>query len=362
MGISTEAHFTSSKMIAVADAGEIIARCKEKGKRVGLCHGGFDVLHPGHMKHFESAKGLCDVLVVSVTSDRFVASRKGDGRPVFSDALRAYSIAMLQCVDYVVITDFAKGVEVIELLRPSFYIKGPDFIGKNTPGITSEREAIARVGGEMKYTTDVKLSTTEIISYIKNELDCREVLVVLDRDGTLIEHSTDFFGKQENWKSELKLLMPVVSMVAYLQTKFKVTAIVASNQAGVARGLYDCNRVEEIHRYMNGLLKEQGVNVACWKYSPDVDVAYALAMKGRIDFLPAFVKEKTLRKPGVGMVDEALRELGRKKEEFSSIMVLGDQKEDEGLAQHLNALFIDVKGKTFEEMKRMVGLLDILAK
>ncbi len=352
--ILTPEVFTSSKIISIIQVQKRIEEFKAEGKTVGLCHGGFDLLHPGHILHFESARKLCDVLVVSVTSDRFVTSRKGDGRPVFSEQLRAYTIAALQCVDCVVITNFAKGVEVIEQLKPSYYIKGPDFIGKNTPGITSEREAIGRVGGEMKYTTDVKLSTTEIINYIKNELDRKEVLVVLDRDGTLIEHSCDFFGQQENWREELKLMMPVVSMVAYLQTKFKVTAIVASNQAGVARGLYACSRVEEIHQHIHNLLKTQGITISCWKYCPDVDKVYADAMNGKIDFLPSFIKDNTKRKPNTLLVDEALQELGRTKQEFAKIIVFGDRSEDEGLAANLKATFIDVKGKTFEEMKNEV--------
>ncbi len=357
LSVHSQDTFVSSKILTLEQISQKIDLLKKNDKTVGLCHGGFDLLHPGHILHFESARKLCDVLVVSVTSDRFVAGRKGDGRPVFSEQLRAYSIAALVCVDYVVITDFAKSVELIELLKPSYYIKGPDFIGKSTPGITSEREAIARIGGEMKYTMDVKLSTTEIINYIKDELDRKEILVVLDRDGTLIEHSCDFFGKQENWQEELKLIMPVVSMVSYLQMKFKVTAVVATNQAGVARGLYGCARVEEIHRYMDGLLRAQSVVISSWKYSPDVDVAYAELMKGRMEFLPEFVKEKTLRKPGAGMVEEALRELGRVLGDFSSVIVFGDQTEDEGLAVNLGGLFIDVKGKTFEEMKKEIGSL-----
>src|SRR3989338_8802184 len=164
---SSPESFTSPKIISLKVAERIIWEYKKEGKCVGLCHGGFDLLHPGHILHFESARKLCDVLMVSVTADRFVAGRKGEGRPVFPEQLRAYTIAALWCVDYVVVTDFEKAVPILELLKPSFYIKGPDFIGKNTPGIMAEREAIARVGGEMKYTTDVKLATTEIINYIK---------------------------------------------------------------------------------------------------------------------------------------------------------------------------------------------------
>lgn len=160
--------YTSPKIISLSRAAKKISILRRAGKHVGLCHGGFDLLHPGHVKHFESAKKLCDVLVVSVTSDRFVVARKGEGRPIFPDKLRAYMIANLSVVDWVVITDFKLGVDVISLLKPSLYIKGPDFIGKQTPGITAEREAIAAVSGTMGYTKDPKLSTTDIIDYIKH--------------------------------------------------------------------------------------------------------------------------------------------------------------------------------------------------
>ena len=352
---SSPESFTSPKIISLKVAERIIWEYKKEGKCVGLCHGGFDLLHPGHIIHFESAKKLCDVLMVSVTSDHFVAGRKGSGRPVFTDQLRAYSIAALQCVDYVVITDVEKGVPILELLQPSYYIKGPDFIGKTTPGITAEREAIARVGGEMKYTTDVKLSTIEIIEYIKQELDRKEILVVLDRDGTLIEHSSDFFGQQDNWKEELQLKKPVASMVAYLQAKYAATNIVVTNQAGVARGYYSCQRVEEIHQVLHELLKKQSITISSWKYCPDVDSAYAKMMKNTISFIPKFVKEKTMRKPGVALVEEAIQELGLKMEDFNQVIVFGDRDEDKGLARNLKATFIDVKGKTFEEMKKEIS-------
>lgn len=165
--VQTRDTYTLPTIISVTRAKRLIAGCKRQGKTVGLCHGGFDLLHPGHVKHFESAKKQCDVLVVSVTSDRFVTGRKGQGRPIFSDALRAYMIASLRMVDYVVITDVKLGVDVIAALQPSLYIKGPDFMAKQTPGITAEREAIAAVGGTMAYTKDPKLSTTEIIDSIR---------------------------------------------------------------------------------------------------------------------------------------------------------------------------------------------------
>ena len=101
-----EKSFVSKKILDYSSAIKKISELKEKNKTVGLCHGGFDLLHPGHIKHFESAKNLCDYLMVSITSDRFVTSRKGSGRPIFSDKLRAYASACTEFVDFVVISDF----------------------------------------------------------------------------------------------------------------------------------------------------------------------------------------------------------------------------------------------------------------
>ena len=81
--------YDSEKVLNFNNAVQVIEKLKSERKTVGLCHGGFDLLHPGHVKHFESAKKQCDVLFVSITSDQFVTSRKGTGRPVYTDKLRA---------------------------------------------------------------------------------------------------------------------------------------------------------------------------------------------------------------------------------------------------------------------------------
>lgn len=162
--------FKCDKILDVLVAAEKVAEIKACGKTVGLCHGGFDLLHPGHILHFVSAKRLCDYLFVSITSDYFINKLKGEGRPIFSDKLRAYFAANISCVDYVVISEFEKGVEVINLLKPSYYIKGSDQINKTrkeNPVLFEEIDAISSLGGEIKFTLDEKLSTTEIIDYIR---------------------------------------------------------------------------------------------------------------------------------------------------------------------------------------------------
>ncbi len=341
--------YTLSSILSFSDAKELISKLKSEGKKVGLCHGGFDMLHPGHMKHFEMSGKECDVLIVSLTADRFIPSRKGDGRPVYNEKLRAYSVAAIKWVDYVVVSDFAKGVEVIEYLKPSYYIKGPDFIHKTTPGITSERVAISKVGGEMRYTTEPPMSTTKIIEYVKNEIKAKKVLIAIDRDGTLIENN-DFLGREDNWAEEFKLNKPVVDYLSALQTKYRTTKVVVTNQAGVARGYFGCGRVEEINKKVEEGLSSKGIKIDSWQYCPDVDSVYAKAMEGKLSFDSNFVKDVTRRKPHTTMVEDALQELGFKKEDFDKIVVLGDRHEDGELAGNLGAIFIDVNDKSYEEL------------
>src|SRR3989338_9964927 len=105
--------YDSDNIISYNKAIDLITKLKYQNKKVGLCHGGFDLLHPGHIRHLESARKLCDYLFVSITSDRFVTARKGSGRPIFSELLRAYSVAALNFVDFVVVSDFERAVHVV---------------------------------------------------------------------------------------------------------------------------------------------------------------------------------------------------------------------------------------------------------
>ena len=344
--------YSSQKILEVKAAAGKIAQLKAT-KDVGLCHGGVDLVHPGHVKHFESAKRLCDVLFVSVTSDEFVEKRKGTGRPVYTDKLRAYAIAALDAVDFVVISNTEKGTDIIQQLKPSLYIKGPDYIGKLTPGIIAEREAIAAAGGKMVYTTEEHLSTTKIIEYIKKEVKDNTLLLVVDRDGTLITNN-DFPGKDNNWKEKIELNGAVVDYIIALQTKFKTTKIVVSNQSGVARKYFDCSRVEEVNKHIASLLKTKNISIDNWQYCPDVDAEYA-QKKGMAQFHEEFVKQKTARKPATDMVQKALQELKKSAKDFENIVVLGNSEDDKKLAENISARYIDVNGKKYKELLSEFG-------
>jgi rfaE bifunctional protein nucleotidyltransferase chain/domain len=342
--------YTVDNILTMDDSIPLIKQLKCEGKTVGLCHGGFDLVHPGHVKHFESAKQTCDVLFVSITADCFVASRKGDGRPVYTDKLRAYMVANMKSVDYVVITDFKNAVDIIKTLQPSFYIKGPDFINKSTPGITAERTAILEIGGEMKYTTEPPMSTTDIIKYIQEMVASKKILIIIDRDGTLIEND-NFLGKNPDWIHELKLNESVVSYLSYLQTKYNTTKIVVTNQTGVARGYFTCEIVENINEYIHTLLQKKGIRIDNWQYCPDADVRYAHSHTD-LHFDHKYVKEQTKRKPGTAMVDDALYFLKKTLKDFDDILIIGNGVDDKLLAENMKAKYIDVTGKCYEILIR----------
>src|SRR3989338_4083399 len=97
--------------------------------RIVQSHGVFDLLHIGHIKHFQAAKKYGDILVVTITPDCFV--NKGPNRPRFTERLRAEAISALDCVDYVIINKWPTAVEAIQLIKPAIYAKGDEY--KNYP-------------------------------------------------------------------------------------------------------------------------------------------------------------------------------------------------------------------------------------
>lgn len=139
--------------------------CLKQNKKIILCHGVFDLLHPGHIKHFQEAKLLGDILVVSITSANYV--RKGPGRPYFNDQLRLESIAALECVDYVILSKSYVANEIIKVVKPSLYVKGQEYkdAEKDITGkILEEKELVQKYGGDIYYTKGEVFSSTEIIN------------------------------------------------------------------------------------------------------------------------------------------------------------------------------------------------------
>jgi rfaE bifunctional protein nucleotidyltransferase chain/domain len=165
--IKTSGAYSSDNILEEQELKEKVLELKRQNRKIGLCVGSFDLLHPGHMAHFRSAKKHCDVLVVGITADKFSSRRKPEGRPIYNEKLRAFSVSQVKPVDYVFISNYLTANEAISLVKPDFYIKGPDYENKVDDEIDSERDSVKKASGKIIYTNDEKLSTTEIIEYIQ---------------------------------------------------------------------------------------------------------------------------------------------------------------------------------------------------
>lgn len=156
---------TSEKIKTLEELSGVLEQERLDGKRIVLCHGVFDLLHPGHILHFNEARKQGDILVVTVTPDSFV--RKGPGRPVFNQRLRLETLAALEAVDYTALNEWPTAVETIQRLRPHVYVKGREYAdpaGDLTGRIVEEEEAVRAVGGQIFFTDGETFSSSHLIN------------------------------------------------------------------------------------------------------------------------------------------------------------------------------------------------------
>ena len=153
------------KIKNLEELNHIIADLKSTGKKIVHCHGVFDLLHIGHIKHFKSAKKFGDVLIVSVTPDKFVS--KGFKRPHFNSQQRIEGLASIEVIDFVILNNASNASDIIKKIKPDFYCKGRDY--KNfkddiTGQIKKELIAVKKNGGKVFYTEDELFSSSKIIN------------------------------------------------------------------------------------------------------------------------------------------------------------------------------------------------------
>ena len=135
---------------------------KNKNKKIVMCHGNFDIVHPGHIRHLSYAKSNGDILIVSITADKFI--KKGIYRPHVSERLRALNLASLEFVDYVVIDNNLTPIKLIKKLKPNIFAKGIEYQAKEKPETVDEEKIMKSIGGKMIFTPgDIVFSSTKII-------------------------------------------------------------------------------------------------------------------------------------------------------------------------------------------------------
>jgi rfaE bifunctional protein kinase chain/domain len=156
---------------------------RPRAKKVIMCHGTFDIVHPGHIRHLIYAKSKADILVASLTSDRHIA--KANFRPYVPEQLRAMNLAVLEMVDHVIIDSEPKPLKNLALLQPDFFAKGYDYVkGGLDPRTREELEVLEGYGGEFIFTPgDIVYSSSTIIESEPPDLSVEKLMVLLDGEG-----------------------------------------------------------------------------------------------------------------------------------------------------------------------------------
>jgi rfaE bifunctional protein kinase chain/domain len=136
---------------------------RPRDRKVIMCHGTFDLVHPGHVRHLMYAKSKADILIASLTCDAFIA--KAHFRPFVPQQLRAMNLAALEMVDYVLIDENETPIENIYLLQPDYFAKGYEYFdGEVQPKTQEEIDALNSFGGEPIFTPgDVVFSSSAFI-------------------------------------------------------------------------------------------------------------------------------------------------------------------------------------------------------
>lgn len=132
---TSDAHIKSFEEI-----NQIVTRCSSNGKRIVFTNGCFDILHVGHVKYLQVAKSFGDILIVGLNSDASVSRLKGPTRPVNIAEDRAYLLAALEAVDFVVPFTEDTPYELIKMIKPDVLVKGGDYEGKAVVGTEFSKE------------------------------------------------------------------------------------------------------------------------------------------------------------------------------------------------------------------------------
>jgi D-beta-D-heptose 7-phosphate kinase/D-beta-D-heptose 1-phosphate adenosyltransferase len=159
---------SAPKVVSLAEAAQVATKARAAGKRVVTTNGCFDLLHPGHVKTLEAARGFGDLLIVGVNSDPSVRRLKGASRPLLPEAARARVVAALGCVDYVVVFPQPDPVELVRAIQPDVHVKGGDY----RPDDIVEREAVEVGGGRLELLDlEPGWSTTSIVEAMAKRHD-----------------------------------------------------------------------------------------------------------------------------------------------------------------------------------------------
>jgi len=164
---------------------------RPRARTVIMCHGVFDIVHPGHVRHLIYAKSKGDVLVVSVTADEHIA--KGNVRPYVPETLRAINLAAFEMVDYVIIDRDPTPLANLRQIQPDFYAKGYEYVaGSLHPKTQEELRVLESYGGEVLFTPgDIVYSSSRLIDQSPPDIASDKLLVLMKGEGLTFDDLRD---------------------------------------------------------------------------------------------------------------------------------------------------------------------------
>ena len=155
---------------------------RPRRKNVIMCHGNFDIVHPGHVRHLMFASNRADILIASLTCDAHIT--KGENRPYVPEELRAINLSVLDMVDYVIIDHNPDPIKNINIIKPDFFAKGSDYISHGIhPKTIEEKQLVESYGGEIIFTPgDIVFSSTNIINEKPPALKYEKLRILLEAE------------------------------------------------------------------------------------------------------------------------------------------------------------------------------------
>ncbi len=155
---------------------------RPRSQKVIMCHGVFDVVHPGHVRHLLYAKSKADILIASLTADKHIT--KGVYRPHVPQDLRAVNLAAFEMVDYVLIDERDKPIENIRLIKPDYFAKCFEYLGNGIAQKTAEElDVVNSYGGELLFTPgDIVYSSTALIKETPPDVRHANLQTLMERN------------------------------------------------------------------------------------------------------------------------------------------------------------------------------------
>lgn len=191
---SASKHLFSHKIISPEQIREVIGT-RPREKKVIMCHGTFDVVHPGHVRHLLYAKTKADIVIASLTADEHI--KKGNMRPYVPEALRAMNLAALEMVDYVVVDRDPTPLKNLALIQPDYFAKGYEYTAGAVPPKTQEEIAVLEgYGGEIIFTPgDIVYSSSALIELAPPSIAVEKLMTLMHSEGVSFQDLRDALDK-----------------------------------------------------------------------------------------------------------------------------------------------------------------------